>query len=476
MVEGEMRVRASVNSSVWSSCCYMITRGSHSIVMLVATVAFASAQPGGVQQRVDGAQPGDTVVVEFGVYPGNVAITKPVVLKGIGRPVIRGDSTGSVVTVLSASCVIEGFVIERSGDDLMREDAGILVKSRRTTIVNNELRNVLFGIYLFEADSNHVGNNCITGRPKPDIGQRGSGIHIWNSHHNVFSTNVIREARDGFYIQYAHHTLIQQNEASGVRYGVHYMYADSNSFLLNHFHDNVAGAAIMYSRGIQMRHNVFSKNRGFSSFGILFQDCHFMVADSNVIVDNGVGMFFEATTDNLFRHNIIARNDVALQMFQNSTSNTFTENNFIDNLSPLSIVGKRTGTTWSVSGRGNFWSSYDGYDLDLDGIGDVPMKIQNVFQYLEGQNANLRLYLYSPASQALATAASAFPVIDVTSEADPHPMLQPIPLGTIPAVHLTEDTATHPSSPSRGFWVAVSGAGIVMCGVVYSVRRTRGRR
>lgn len=98
-------------------------------------------------------------------------------------------------------------------------------------------------------------------------------------------------------------------------------------------------------------------------------------------------------------------------MFQNSVNNTFTENIFQGNLSPLAIVGKRTETRWSLNGRGNYWSTYDGYDLDGDKIGDIPMRVQNVFHYLEGQNANVRLYLYSPASQALAAVAKAFPSI-----------------------------------------------------------------
>ncbi len=213
-----------------------------------------------------------------------------------------------------------------------------------------------------------------------------------------------------------------------MRYGLHYMYADSNTFLQNRFTGNTAGAAIMYSKGIRMRRNVFSDNRGFSSFGVLFQDCHDAIADSNVIVGNAVGLFFEASTRNFFRHNLIAQNDVALKMYQNSVQNTFTENNFIDNLCPLTIVGKRTETHWSQSGRGNYWSTYEGYDLDDDNTGDIPMKIQNVFDYLEGRSPNLRLYLYSPASQALAAATKAFPIIAINQEVDEHPLMRPVAL------------------------------------------------
>ncbi|MEK6755721.1 MAG: NosD domain-containing protein, partial [Bacteroidota bacterium] len=276
----------------------------------------------------------------------------------------------------------------------------------------------------------------------------------------------------------ANRTLIEGNDVFDLRYGLHYMYADSNVFLGNKFHDNVAGAAVMYSTGIVMRRNVFAHNRGFASYGILFQDCHWMQADSNIVADNVVGMFFEASTDNVFRHNIIARNDLALQMFQNSVNNTFAENNFIDNLSPLTIVGKRTESRWSKDGRGNYWSSYDGYDIDADGIGDVPMKIQNIFTYLEGSYPNLRLYLYSPASQALAVAAKAFPILAINEERDEDPLMRPMDLNVLAADEDSRST-TRESMVARNrtsWWFGVPVVAFSVIGILYIRRLKRGAR
>lgn len=381
-----------------------------------------------LQARLDAAQAGDTIFVQTGVYEGNLVLDKRLVLIGQDEPVLRGEGRGSCVVITADSCVLKGFVIERSGAMLVQEDAGVLVKSHGNAILQNTLRDVLFGIYLLHADDNLVADNTISGRKQLELGERGSGIHLWNSQRNRFAGNVITDVRDGFYIQNANHTIAERNEVFNVRYGLHYMYADSNVFVRNKFYGNVAGAAIMYSRGIRIRHNVFAHNRGFSSFGILLQDCHDSLADSNIIADNVVGVFFEASTNNVFRHNLIASNDIGLQMYQNSVGNTFTENNFVENLNPLRLVGKRTETHWSQSGRGNYWSSYEGYDLDHNGVGDVPMKIQNVFDYLEGRSPNLRLYLYSPVAQALAAATKAFPVIAINQEADEHPLMRPVAL------------------------------------------------
>lgn len=421
---------------------------------------------GALQELLDRAAPGDTLIVCGGIHAGPLTLRKRLIMIGENAPVLRGEGKGSVITIEADSCVVRGFVVEHSGSMLVNEDAGILVKSSYNRIERNSLRDVLFGIYLLHAHDNTVLDNTIVGRKELDIGQRGAGIHVWNSLFNRFIGNVITDARDGFYIQNASHSWIEKNDVSAVRYGLHYMYADSNVFLLNSFHDNVAGAAVMYSRSIVMKHNVFSHHRGFSSFGILFQDCHDLLADSNVITDNVVGLFFEASTHNLFRHNIIAQNDLALQMFQNSVDNTFTENIFQDNLSPLAIVGKRTETRWSLNGRGNYWSSYEGYDLDGDGIGDNPMRILNVFHYLEGQNAHVRLYLYSPASQALAAAAKAFPIIMINEETDDYPLMQPFTVTTFPAVRAVQRGRAQHESRMQA-WLALPIVGLIALSIVY---------
>ncbi len=379
-----------------------------------------------LQTRINSSNIGDTIRVKGGLYIGNLIVNKRLVLISDENAVIRGSGSESIITILADSCVLQGFQIEHSGRMLVNEDAGILIKSSFNKIINNELHDILFGIYLLHSQHNLIENNKIIGRRFLDVGQRGSGIHLWNSHWNTISQNEITDTRDGMYIQNANNTTITFNRVYKVRYGLHYMYADSNYFYGNSFTDNMAGAAIMYARNITFRKNIFLRNRSFSSFGVLIQDCHNSTADSNLIIDNRIGIFFEASTNNFFKHNLIMKNDAAIQIFQNSINNTFTENNFIDNLSPIQIIGKTTSSNWNLKNVGNYWDDYGGYDLDLNGTGDVGFKIQNVFDYLESNYPLTRLYLYSPAAQALSISASIFPVIEINKEFDNYPLMQPI--------------------------------------------------
>jgi nitrous oxidase accessory protein len=389
--------------------------------------------PGGqfqdVRQAVRAAAAGDTIEVHAGTYAGNIVLDKTLSVQGIGQPVLRGTGTGSVVTVLAPGCSLRGFHIQHSGPMLVYEDSGVLLKSDGNRIENNQLRDVLFGIYLFHSSHNTIADNLIYGRKELGSGERGGGIHIWYSADNVLDRNTITDMRDGMYLQNADRTVVRGNHVFNLRYGLHYMYSNDNIFEDNTFDHNVAGAAIMYSHNIQFRRNAFLHNRGFSSFGILFQDSLNCIAEQNFIVDNVVGIFMEALRDSRFERNLIASNDTSIEAFASSEQNEFTRNNFIGNLSPIMVVGRNSNIRWDNGSRGNYWSENRGYDLDGDGVGDVPFRIQNLFEHLEGNRPRLRLYLSSPAAQALAAAEHSFPLIQGSREFDHYPLMKPVDLG-----------------------------------------------
>lgn len=375
---------------------------------------------------IKAAEPGDLIRVLAGIYDEDLVIDKPLTIEGIGEPVLRGTGTGSVVLIAADGCAFRGFRVTHSGSDLQREDAGILIRSNGNTVENNMLSDVLFGIYLYHAAQNTIRGNRIEGRREIESGERGAGLHLWDSADNLLEENRISFARDGMYIQSSPNNTIRRNRVSDLRYGVHYMSSDNNTFEDNVFFDNVAGGAIMYSQHITLRRNAFVHNRGFSSFGILLQDCRNCLAEENLILNNATGLFLEATRDSTFRRNTIAENDTAIQIFSSSDANVFAENNFVDNLSPLRLVGRGGSTAWQTAEGGNYWSDYGGYDIDVDSYGDVPHKIQNVFEYLEGNFPRLRIYLSSPAAQSMVLAERSFPILKGSGEADKRPLMRPV--------------------------------------------------
>src|SRR5512145_2390261 len=106
------------------------------------------------QAALAAAQAWDTIHVSAGTYEGQIVLDRPLHLEGLGKPVLRGPGRGSVLTVLADRCTIRGFVIEHSGKDLQAEDSGILLKSNGNLVANNELRDVLYGVYLYHSTGN----------------------------------------------------------------------------------------------------------------------------------------------------------------------------------------------------------------------------------------------------------------------------------------------------------------------------------
>lgn len=386
-----------------------------------------AAQFQSIQKAINHAQAGDVIEVR-GIYNENLVIDKQLTLIGIDRPLVHGTGSGSVVVITADSCIFRGFRVEHSGADLQTEDSGILLKSSNNRIEQNELADILYGIYFYRSHGNTIRGNTIRGRKELEAGARGAGLHLWDSPNNTIEDNTISDMRDGMYIQSCNGNQIRRNHVSHLRYGLHYMFSDRNVFEDNFFENNIAGAAIMYSNHIEFRGNAFVHNRGFSSFGILFQECNELVAENNFIINNATGIFMEALRKTKFRRNVIAQNDVAMQMFSNSDDNVFTENNFVDNLTTLQLVGKSTTTKWSHNGLGNFWSGYDGYDMNEDGRGDVPQRVQDIFEYIEGNHPRLQVYLDSPAAKALAVAERTFPVLKGSQEIDSAPLMRAVDL------------------------------------------------
>jgi nitrous oxidase accessory protein len=425
-----------------------------------------AAQRSALQQRVDAAPPGATVAVDAGTYVGDLEILRPIRLVGRGRPLLVGSGAGSVVRVRSDDVVLEGLDIDgRNGGDLSRDSSGIHVTGRRVTIRDCRVRRALFGIYLREAHDGQVIASRVDGIPGRDPGEKGSGIHVWNTTGFRFERNTVEQARDGIYIQSSSNGWIVGNVVRDVRYGLHYMFANDNVFEDNLFENGAAGTAIMYSQRITFRRNRFVHNRGFASVGLLFQGCDEVVAEDNLVADNARGIFLEGSNRNIFRRNVVAESDVAIVLFASAAANRFEGNSFVSNLSPLTLVGKRTDSVFD----GNYWSDNDQLDIDGDGRADAPYRLSSVFDHLRGNLTAADLMSRSTAAQALAVAERTFPVLEAVAVEDRHPLVRPPHL---PAVPSAARRARGPNAPGLVGSTLMVGASTAL---LLGGRRRKGR-
>jgi len=397
-----------------------------------------SSQASPLQARIDAAAPGATVEVGPGTYEGDLLIDRSVRLQGRGRPLLRGSGTGSVIRVRSAGVTVEGFDIDgRRGGDLGRDSSAIHVAATGVTIKDCRIREALFGIYLREAHGARVESCSIRGIPGRDPGEKGSGIHAWNTEGFELRGNEIVDVRDGFYIQSSSKGRIVGNAVRDVRYGLHYMFSDDNTFEDNLFENGAAGTALMYSRRIVFRRNRFVRNRGFASVGLLFKACDDVLAEDNLIADNARGIFLEGSYRNLFRRNVVAEADTAVVLYDSCGGLRFEGNSFVANMTPLTLVGKRTDTVF----EGNYFSDNEEPDLDGDGRSDRPYRLSSVFDHFRGNLTAADLMVPGFAAVALGMAERTFPVLEAVAVEDRSPLHRPPALPDVPRARAVERRA-----------------------------------
>ena len=422
----------------------------------------APADVSPVQQLIDRTETGGRVEIGPGTYRGDLVIDRPLQLVGHGRPLLIGSGHGSVVRIRAQGVVIEGFDIDGlGGGDLGRDASGVHVAAAHAIVRDCRISNTLFGVYLREANGATVVGSVIRGIPGKDPGEKGSGIHIWNTDGFRLVGNDIAGVRDGFYIQSSSHGFIAHNTARDLRYGLHYMFSDDNVFEDNVFENGAAGTALMYSRRITFRRNRFLHNRGFASVGLLLKACDDVLAEDNLIADNARGIFLEGSYRNRFRRNIVAESDAAIVLYDSSAENVFEGNSFVGNMTPLMLSGRRTDTRFD----GNYWSDNDAPDLDGDGRSDLPYRLSSVFDHLRSNLTAADLMTPGFAAAALSAAERAFPVLEPVTVADHAPLARPPALPDVPRAR----TAPRRANP-RGLAVSI---GAMALGLVALVRRGR---
>ncbi|MBS2040803.1 nitrous oxide reductase family maturation protein NosD [bacterium] len=383
--------------------------------LLLAAPALARpvANDQQLQQALRQAAPGETIEILPGHYLGPLVLDRPVHLLGRNWPVIDGLGQGTVITVNAPDCSIEGLNIRNSGSEPELDHAGITLNRGRTEVKNNRLENVLFGVFVARADDSLVSGNEISSQLKYDLGRRGDSVRVWYSKRVKVVNNYAHDARD-LVAWYSSELVMRGNRVRGGRYGLHFMYCDGATVEGNILQNTSVGIYTMYSQGLKLRFNRVSGCRGASGYGLGFKDAGDVTVSDNLLCDNRAGIFVDSTPlkpDSYarFHNNVVAYNDIGLSLFPSVRGAQFKGNRFYENQEQVSLEGG--GLQQGNDFRGNYWSDYQGCDLDGDGRGDLPYKCERLFERLADHNPALRLFTQTLLQEALDSAARLFPLV-----------------------------------------------------------------
>ena len=140
-----------------------------------------------------------------------------------------------------------------------------------------------------------------------------------------------------------------------------------------------------------MLNNVFRENWGTASYGMLLKEINDAEIIGNLFEQNTIGINIEGSNRILYKNNDFKNNGWAVKVRGACYTNSFLENNFLYNSFDISYNSKVNDNVFDR----NYWSNYTGYDLNSDGVGDVPYRPVKLFSYIVNRTPETIILLRS---------------------------------------------------------------------------------
>jgi parallel beta-helix repeat protein len=372
-----------------------------------------------IQEGVDDAADGDTVIVYAGEYVENVDVNKSIMLEGEGADVVTvwaADAEDHVFTVTASWVNISGFTAT-GATTTHYYNAGICLNGvDHCNIFENIASNNEIGINLRNSK-----NNTLTGNTA-NSNNRGSGISlVYDSSNNTLTNNNASDNEQGIYLWNSKNNTLTGNTANSNRwYGIG-MWDSSNSTLTgntansnnecgihlgcssnyNTLTNNIAnsnncdGILLSYSSNSTLTNNTansnsmsginlqFLSNNTLTSntansndvYGIRLWNSKNNTLTSNTANSNnrdGINLL-DSKNNTLTSNTANSNNDYGINLYYSSNNNTLYHNNLINNTDHNAY--DTCTNTWDSGTEGNYYSDYTGTDNNTDGIGDDPHPI-----------------------------------------------------------------------------------------------------
>ncbi len=352
--------------------------------MMIMTVKPVTAQevievhPGqSIGEAVDRACSNDTILIHAGHYTEHqIIVRRPLNIIGRGRPVIDADRRGDIFLIAAKDVLFKGLQLQHTGVSNLNDYAGIKVyDSYNLRVEDVVFEHTFFGIHISNSENIYIGD-CTLRSYETQSQRTANGIHLWKCSHALIENNYVYGHRDGIYLEFVTDAETNGNVVEyNNRYGLHFMFSHDNAYYRNEFRHNGAGVAVMYTRNVIMKYNLFEDNQGTGAYAILLKDINDSEMRYNRIVNNTIGIYMEGSNRNVIEHNLFRNNGWAIKLLASNDANKLLSNNFTGNTFDISTNSRQVTNTLKM----NYWDKYEGYDLDRDGYGDVPYHPINLY-------------------------------------------------------------------------------------------------
>jgi parallel beta-helix repeat protein len=356
-----------------------------------------------IQQAVDNASSGDTIIVRDGDYTENVTVhVANLTLRsenGSENCIVQAaNATENVFTVAADWVNISGFTVTNAtGNDASGLYLGPGVE--HCTISNNTASGNSYGFYLESADHNILKDN--TG-----CNNSHYGFEIVASTDNLISDNDLYHNQVGLslLVRCDDNRIVNNSVYENAVTGIDLRFDCTNNTITgNHVCNSSDGISIMAVTNTTVSDNFIYNNSRIGIYLWLFGTSDDIVS-GNKIYDNGDGIILRNASsgssincsgNEIYNNdwgikvqesntvtvlgNIVTSNYCGIYLWLNSSNNRI-YNNYFENV----INAYDTGTNiWNITKTagtniiggswlgGNYWSDYTGSDTDGDGLGDT---------------------------------------------------------------------------------------------------------
>ena len=288
----------------------------------------------GIQDAINNASDGDTIIVYSGVYYENVVVDKSITLKGIGHPRVRGGRIiRSAITLTADGITLVGFNATNSGS--LWSDVGVKVTSNNNTITGNVFVNE--GLYLSSPYQNTVEDNTVNGKPLvylenvSDYKVEDAGQIILLNCNNISVENLdLSNTSGGIALWKTENSKISNNTVCNNNFVGISLYDSSNNNTItgNNVSSNVGGIYLSSSSSNAITGNTARNN--FVSIR-LNESCNNNITGNNASNNNWGGISLSSSSNNnITGNNVSNNNEEGIRISSSSNNNTITGNVFVN--------------------------------------------------------------------------------------------------------------------------------------------------
>lgn len=366
-----------------------------------------------LRQAVADAKAGAVLILAPGDHAGTLVVDKPLVIWGPRSAVVRSDGHGTTIDVAAPGVKLLGFSVVGSGDRFEETDAGVHVRGDDVQVQGLRITGALFGIAVSSVHRARILDNEVIGSGVRDYGLRGDAIRLWEVRDSVLKGNHVTGGRD-VVVWYSPGNRIEDNVVEWGRYGTHFMYSSGNHVSGNTYLHNLVGVFVMYCDNIEIVDNLMAASDPGEGMGLGLKEAGNVRVAGNRFLRNPVGVYIDKSPiqishENTFTGNTIEFCDTGVMFHSSESRNVFTDNAFDGCAYSVRVDGN--GDARGVRWAGNYFDDYAGFDLDGDGVGDVPHEPRSMANQLTSSHEQFRFFRGTPALGLLDVVGRVLPVL-----------------------------------------------------------------